>query len=145
MRLESLDIYHLLFFETGFFGTADDADRAAAAEEGGKCNLGILVRTESAAGGAALAEATTEGGEGAGGTPAKDGMGTVAWGPSSSSSSSSGAMVERDVSGESTPSPSRSSVSSSRSLAAAAAAAFLTVVEAVEAEAVLPPEEVEMR
>ena len=146
MRLESLDNYHLLFFETGFFGTADDADRAAAAEEGGKCNLGILVRTESAAGGAALAEATTEGGEGAGGTPAMDGMGTVAWGPSSSSSSSSsGAMVERDVSGESTPSPSRSSVSSSRSLAAAAAAAFLTVVEAVEAEAVLPPEEVEMR
>ena len=46
--------YHLLFFETGFFGTEaadddDEADRAAAAEDGGKCNLGILVRTESAA------------------------------------------------------------------------------------------------
>ena len=40
MRLESLTIYHLLFFETGFFGTAeDDPDRAAAAE-GGKCSLG---------------------------------------------------------------------------------------------------------
>ena len=133
--------YHLLFFETGFFGTADDdADRAAA--EGGKCSLGILVRTGSA-------EATAEGGGEGACTPAMDGMGTVAtWGPSSSSSSSSsrGAMVERDVSGESTPSASmRSSVSNSRSLAAADAAAFLTVVEAVEAEAVLPPDEVEMR
>ena len=152
MRLESLTIYHLLFFETGFFGTAeDDPDRAAAAE-GGKCNLGILVRTDSAAAaGAALAEEAPEEGEVAG-TPAMDGMGTVAaWGPTSSSSSSSsssrGAMVERDVSGESTPSASRSSVSRSRSLdaAAAAAAAFLTVVEAVEAEAVLPPEDVEVR
>ena len=48
--------YHLLLFETGIFGTAeaadneDDAGRAAAAE-GGRCSLGILVT----AGGAAAA------------------------------------------------------------------------------------------
>ena len=76
-----------------------------------------------------------------------EGMGTVT-SSSSSSSSSRGGMVESEVSGESTPSASRSSVSSSRSsleAAPAATAAFLTVVEAVEAEAVLPPEEVEVR
>ena len=95
-----------MFFETGFLGTAVAEDRAA---EGGKCNLGILVRTESAAA-VVFAEATEE--EQA--TAAMDGIGTVG-GPSSSSSGA----VESEVSGESTPS-SRSRVSSSRSLAAAA-------------------------
>ena len=102
-----------MFFETGFLGTAD---RAA---EGGKCNLGILVRTESAT--AVFAEAAEEA------TAAMDGMGTVG-GPSSSSSSGA---VESEVSGESPPS-SRSRVSSSRSLAAAAAAAFLTCKQGSE-------------
>ena len=147
--------YHLLFFETGIFGTAEAADNedagGAAAAEGGKCSLGILVT----AGGVAAAALP----EDEAGTPAMEGMGTVvaASSTSSSSSSSRGGMVESEVSGESTPSARRSSVSSSRSLpeaaipavaipaAAAPAAAFLTVVEAVEAEAVLPPEEVEVR
>ena len=156
LELSLTSHYHLLLFETGIFGTADAADNEddagrAAAAEGGRCSLGILVT----AGGAAVAALEDEAG-----TPAMEGMGTVvaASSTSSSSSSSRGGIVESEVSGESTPSARRSSVSSSRSLpeaaipavaipaaAAAPAAAFLTVVEAVEAEAVLPPEEVEVR